>query len=475
MKNSKVIKAGIGYTICNYMLKGLAFFTVPIFSRLLSTEDYGIYNTFAAYESVMFVLIGFTLQTSYKNARYKYGTVEEGADKYYAFDSYVSSTMLLTIFSMIFWNFLCYFFRNQLDELLSIPWELLCALILYSFSTAIIGCFNVYISLEYRYKTFLAISLCNSIGNILLSIVMILYVFPEKRYMGRVLGTTILAVIIALYILLRQFKTANPKINLEFWKWGLSYSVPVMPHTIGQVILSQFDRIMILKMVNAQRAGIYSFAYNIYSIVYITATSLDHVWSPWFYKELQNGNEKKIQKYTTLYTYGMLLFSSCVMLGSVEIVKLLGPKEYGESVLCVVPLVAGGFFTFLHMIPIAVEYYYEKTKFIALGTVSAALVNVLLNWVFINRLGYVAASYTTFVTYFLYFMFHYLLSIKIHKKPFISGMTVLIETFVILIMMAVSLVLADKWYIRWGLVFVICTVCMLIARRYFGLVRKGFD
>ncbi|WP_289300999.1 oligosaccharide flippase family protein [Sporofaciens musculi] len=468
MKNNKVIKAGIGYTICNYMLKGLAFFTVPIFSRILSTGDYGIYNTFAAYESVMFVLIGCTLQTSYKNARYKYDTDD-------TFDSYVSSTMLLTIFSMLFWNIMFYLFRNQISEFLSIPWELLCALILYSFSTAIIGCFNVYISLDYRYKTFLAISLCNSIGNILLSILMILYVFPEEGYMGRVLGTTIPAAVIALYILLRQFKIANPKINLEFWKWGLSYSLPVMPHTIGQVILSQFDRIMILKMVNAQKAGIYSFAYNIYSIVYITSTSLDHVWSPWFYREMHKGNENGIQRYTTMYSYGMLLFSSCVMLGSVEIVKLLGPKEYGESVLCVVPLVAGGFFTFLHMIPIAVEYYYEKTKFIALCTVSAALINVLLNWIFINRLGYVAASYTTFVTYFLYFMFHYLLSIKIHKKPFISGRTVIIETSAILIMMALALVLADKWHIRWGMIIVICMVCMFVGYRYLSSVRKGFD
>jgi len=304
---------------------------------------------------------------------------------------------------------------------------------------------------------------------------MILYVFPEEGYMGRVLGTTIPAAVIALYILLRQFKIANPKINLEFWKWGLSYSLPVMPHTIGQVILSQFDRIMILKMVNAQKAGIYSFAYNIYSIVYITSTSLDHVWSPWFYREMHKGNENGIQRYTTMYSYGMLLFSSCVMLGSVEIVKLLGPKEYGESVLCVVPLVAGGFFTFLHMIPIAVEYYYEKTKFIALCTVSAALINVLLNWIFINRLGYVAASYTTFVTYFLYFMFHYLLSIKIHKKPFISGRTVIIETSAILIMMALALVLADKWHIRWGMIIVICMVCMFVGYRYLSSVRKGFD
>ena len=41
-EENKVIKAGIGYTIGNYLLKGLSFLTVPLFSRLLDTSDYGI-------------------------------------------------------------------------------------------------------------------------------------------------------------------------------------------------------------------------------------------------------------------------------------------------------------------------------------------------------------------------------------------------------------------------------------------------
>lgn len=43
--NKKVIKAGIGYTVGNYLLKGLSFITIPIFTRIMSTSDYGLYNT----------------------------------------------------------------------------------------------------------------------------------------------------------------------------------------------------------------------------------------------------------------------------------------------------------------------------------------------------------------------------------------------------------------------------------------------
>lgn len=65
-EENKVIKAGIGYTIGNYLLKGLSFLTVPLFSRLLDTSDYGIFNTYLAYQGIMFLLVGIALHTSLK-------------------------------------------------------------------------------------------------------------------------------------------------------------------------------------------------------------------------------------------------------------------------------------------------------------------------------------------------------------------------------------------------------------------------
>ena len=38
------VKAGLWYTIGNIALKGCAFLTLPVFTRLLSTSDFGVYN-----------------------------------------------------------------------------------------------------------------------------------------------------------------------------------------------------------------------------------------------------------------------------------------------------------------------------------------------------------------------------------------------------------------------------------------------
>ena len=63
--------------------------------------------------------------------------------------------------------------------------------------------------------------------------------------------------------------------------------------------------------------------------------------------------------------------------------------------------------------PAQIEYYYEKTAYISIGTTLAALLNVVLNWICIPKFGYVAAAYTTLVTYFLYFFIHLILAYKL--------------------------------------------------------------
>ena len=90
---TKVIKAGFGYVLGNYLLKGLSFLSIPIFARLLDAEDYGIYNNFLAYEGILFVLIGWAIHSSYKNANLKFSQNVASYDLY----AYVSDTIVLVI------------------------------------------------------------------------------------------------------------------------------------------------------------------------------------------------------------------------------------------------------------------------------------------------------------------------------------------------------------------------------------------
>ena len=85
---------------------------------------------------------------------------------------------------------------------------------------------------------------------------------------------------------------------------------------------------MITKLVSLAATGIYSFAYNIYSILAVTFNSLDSVWAPWFYKQMKKKNYKTIKKYSSLYVCLMFIFTSGIILISPELIMILGQRNY---------------------------------------------------------------------------------------------------------------------------------------------------
>lgn len=471
-KKNIAINAGIGYILGNYLLKGLTFLTIPIFSRLLSTSDYGIYNTFVSYEAVIYILLGFAIHTSYKNSKYKFKTVDEGAFVGEDYDSYVSSTMILLLVSTLIWVIAVVLFSKKLSKLLGMNVASIYLLIIYSFSGAVMACFNAYIGLKYQYKSFIKISGINAIGNVLLSVFLITTVCSNNRYMGRVIGTVIPVFSLSIYIIYKFIKQAKPQNYKLFWSWGMRFSLPLVPHGISQVVLSQFDRIMINKMINASAAGIYSFAYNIYAIINVTARSLDTVWNPWFYNQLKHGNKKKIKEKSNIYMILMMLISIGVILASPELVKILGKRNYWEASYSVMPIIAGGYFSFLYTIPASIEYYHEKTKFIAIGTVSVAIVNIGLNIVFIDMFGYIAAAYTTLFTYILYFAFHYIIAWKIQGECLFSNSIIITCSSLILIVTLFARLFIEDWILRWIAVVIVGLIFIIYEEKTISLSTK---
>ena len=89
-----------------------------------------------------------------------------------------------------------------------------------------------------------------------------------------------------------------------------------------------------------------------------------------------------------------------------EILTVLAPESYRSAVWVIPPVTASVYFTFLYNLFATFEYFYHKTNYVMYASVIGAVVNVLLNAVFIPKYGYIAAGYTTLVCYILYALLH---------------------------------------------------------------------
>lgn len=454
IKDKQVLKAGLGYTIGNFLIKGISFLTLPIFTRVLTTSDFGLYNTFMAYESFFVILISFGVYMSIKAAMIEY---EKNIDEY------ISN--IITYVIIVFFVFLGILFllEGVFQNLFEFNRVLMVVMLLQSASTSVITIYNIKLSMNYSYKNYLLISLILAMSSVIISLILIFSIFADAKYYGRILGSALPSIMIAIYIIYLTYKKKLPSWNKEHLSFALKYSLPLVPHGISQIVLAQADRIMILKIIGSIEAGLYSFAYNIGVILQILSTSLDTVWGPWFFKNYKAGNfidiKKRSSQYITLFSFITIM----LLLMSPEFIKVLGSQEYRQTTEVVIPVLLATYFIFLYTIPAQLEYYMKKTGYIAISTVVSGGINILLNFIFIPKYGYIAAAYTTLITYTLNFTFHLIVSRKITDEwPF--SLLVMISN---ILMVSASAILAysttQMFAFRWSLIVVILLISMVFV------------
>lgn len=457
-KKNAALTAGIGYTVGNILIKGINILTLPIFSRLMTQEEFGVFNVFMSYDAILFVLVGLALHTSIRNANLEFpGKI----------DSYTSSITLIYLLMAAFFSLLVLLFGGTLARILDFDEKILYMLILFSTGSSLLLLYNTRISLDYSYKKYLLAALINSVGNVAVSLVLILTVFRQDRAYGRIFGTTAVITLLALCLLVAMYRKARPRIRGEYWHFGLKFSLPIVPHGVAQVLLAQFDRIMIRSMVSDAAAGIYSLAGNIRLILTVITASITEAWSTWFYGRMANQERGLIRTRATQLCGLFTILTVGLMAISPEMVLILGGRAYDSAKYVAVPMILDSFILFLYDVIVTGEYYSKKTVYIMLGTIAAAVLNIVLNYVFILKYGFLAAAYTTLAAYVCYLLLHLIISRRLAGFCILPIPLLLVFSAIAGIMAAASLLLVDHLLLRWGLcAVVVVPMALLLLRNY---------
>ena len=446
-KGGKAVKAGVGYTVGNMLVKGITFLTIPLFTRLMSTESYGLFNTFNSYMAILTIFIGLALHASIKNAKYDFG------EKLPAYTS--SMIIIITVCAAVF-GIVALIFGNGISKILGYSAAIILLMVVEAFCNSLMSLYNCVLAIDFRYKEYLGLSFFYSIGSIVVSVLLIATLFSnENSYVGRILGSVLPLVLIAAFIIVKSFIKARPT-NAEYkqyLKYGLAISLPLIPHGLSQILLNQCDRIMIKNMVGDGEAGIYSLAYNIATLYFVLITSADTAWTPWFYERMNNDDERGIKKNTSTYVALMSVVCIAIFIGGPWLVTVMGGEDYYSARFLIIPLIYSMFFSFLYTLPVAVEYYYKKTKSVATATIISAVVNVILNYFCITWFGYKAAAYTTAFCHIIYFVFHMIMAKKIMGRIVFSMKNIMLCICIVTVVGAVCLIFLDNILAFWNFVF----------------------
>ncbi len=388
-------KAGSYYFVGTLFNKGISFITVPIFTRLLSTSDYGLATTYNSYEAIFAMIVGFALHMGIRQAFIDYKD---------EIDDFTSSVVTFTVIAGTIVALLIAGVLSFFD--MGISTELMVVCLFHALSAAILQDFSYYLMMKYQYKfrTFLMIA-PNLIASIISVIVIVLFM-DSNLYLGRVLPLAFVNIAFGLFVVLYIYRKSGPKLNHKYLKYALKLSVPLIMQGIALNILSQSDRLMITAFADSSQTGIYSLIYNFSMIATVITTTLEGIWVPWFLQRLKAKETDKINDMARYYDRFMAFCMVGLLLIGPEIVKVLASEPYWEGISIIPPIVLSNYVIFAYTLYVNIEHYHKKTVFITVNTMIAAATNIVLNYILIPQYGYVAAAYTTLVSYLLSFVLH---------------------------------------------------------------------
>lgn len=460
------VRAAMWFMLCSIIPQVITVIMTTIFTRILSTNDYGISSNYSAWYNILSIFITLNLNCGvYNNAMLKY------EDKR---DEYTSSMMGLSLLLGIAGLTIIMLFHTQFSKIMTLPFSLLVCLALQCLLYNPYGCWMSRVKYEYNYKSLIKITLLVSILSPLLSVVFIL--FSENKAVGKVWGQNAIYIILGIVFYILAFSKSRKLYNKEYWTFALRFNLPLIPHYLSLVLLNQSDRVMITSMCGAVANGLYSVAYSAASLLLILNSGLTQALTPWCYSNMRDKQYHDTKKYILIicavYAGIDLLF---IMLAP-EAIYILAGSKYAQAVYVIPPVATSMYLIFLYNIYSIFEFFYEKTKPVMVCSTLSAIMNIALNYYFIPRYGFLAAGYTTLVCYLVNALMHVIVLRKVFNQQNANIYALSIKnTFGIgLVLVFVSIAITALYpytFVRWS-VFAVVLIVVIIKREFFLKLLK---
>ncbi len=419
------VKASIWILICTFLQRGISFITTPIFTRLLTTAEYGAYSSFSSWQDILSVFITLNLSAGV----YMQGLVKFDEEK----NVFTSSLQGLTLTLTFIWTVLYFLFRNFWNELLGLTTVQCLAMLVMIWSTAVFNFWVVEQRVKLNYVALVLITLSASVAKPGLGIILVLN--AEDKVLARILGLALVDLICYGGLFFVQMRRGKVFCSKKFWKYALSFNIPLIPHYLSQTVLNSADRIMINAMVGSGEAGVYNLAYSVSRIMGLFNTALLSTLSPWIYHKIKTRKFEDISKTIYPCLIGIAFINVILIAFAPEVIAIFAPKTYADAIWIIPPIAMSVYFTFAYNVFAAFEFYNKKTWKIALASVIGALLNVLLNYLAIPIWGYFAAGYTTLICYIVYCGMHFVFMRNVCKKD-LGG----VKVYDFRILMTISLI-----------------------------------
>ena len=434
-------KSAIVYLFATIFTRGLAIITTPIFTRIMTTDQVGMVNLYSSWYSMITVVSTLALTSGGFSIALREFEKER--------DQYVSSVLSLTSIVAIGVALLYFVAPSFWNNITGLPTHLMILLLI---GLLVAPARDFWLSrqrFEYRYKLSGTMTTLSAVVASGLAVAAVLYAnnvdFSDIASV-RLFANYSIVYGVALIIWFSIFIKGRCFYSPKYWKFSLQLSLPLIGYSIASQILNVSDRLMISKMVGNSAVGVYSTLYTVSSLSLMVWTAINASFEPYLYQNMENP-KSKIKKL------------SMSMLGM-----------YYKGIYIMPPIAGGVYFIAVSNLYSDILVYLKKTKMVMISSAIAAALNVVLNYIMINAYGYMAAAYTTLISYIVMAL---LLSIWANRefKKYITEIDFVYDNKLISVISILTLVISLFAILiyNYAIVRYAIAMCVFVATALYGV------
>lgn len=459
------VKSAFWFTVSTFVLRGIAFITTPIFTRIMDPSQFGHITTYNSWHTILevFALLGLTSA----------GVFNVGLNDYKdSRDRYISSILLLCNLSTIVTFGILFAAQKIAGTDFVLPGGLMLIMFISFLFTPAQTFWITRQRYEYKYKLATVITIGSAILTQAAAVVCVMNTPGDRAAEVKLWSSGLAGLLVCVPIYIYLFVRGRTGFDKKIWKQTLIFALPLLPHYLAQHVMSGSDRIMISEMISSADAAVYG-------VVAAISTLATYVWSavnaslvPYAYEKLNEKKYADLDKVVTelIVGYGIVCFG--IALIAPEVLAILAPKEYSYGVYAVPPIVGYSFLSAFYNIYSTIEFYHKKSANITLATIVACAVNLILNAVFIPRFGLIAAAYTTLISNAVLIMMHYRGYRKCqHERVYNDRRLIFIALITIMVCELCNLLYINT-AVRWAVIAFIVVLCVWERRFIISRIKE---
>ncbi len=457
------IKASVVIMLASFATSAISFLTTPVFTRLMSIEEYGLVVQYNSVLEVITVIATLSLSAGV----YQVAMNEFKDDR----DVFTLSALLLSNITTIAVFVVIFVMGNKIAAFFRLPLSMFVCMFLYLMFYPATLMWMARQRYEYKYKKVALASIIIAALSLGSGVVVVSTVKGINLGQLKVWVTSLIQVVCSIVIYISIAKDSGWRFKGEYIKYAFTFNAPLIVHYLAQYVLRSSDKIMITFFCGERATGLYGLGSTVASLAILAWGAMAASLTPYMYSHI---NSKEYGKVNKAVLAVISIFGTCcvgIALIGPEIVYVLGSSKYIENIQLIPPIAASSLLSAIYGIYSTVAFYHHKRGTTAIMTIIAAVTNIVLNYLLIPKYGYIAAAYTTEASYLLYTFLHFINYRRIVKKELIyNDKLIWMITILVTALCLVSGLYYNNVIIRYSVVLVMIISLIIIRKKILQLV-----